>query len=185
MLEEHVAQHGLAARRPVASFYCAALAYARDGSSPEIVSALQRAIVDFRNINHLARMPYYLSVVAEALATGGRVDEAETTILMALSLAHEQEERWCLPEVLRIQAAIATAQGKTAEAETMLLEAMTIAEATGALSWRLRAAIDLAKLWRAAWKSGEARNLLLSVLNKFTEGFSTRDLIVAAQLIDQ
>lgn len=185
MLEEHVAQHGLAARRPVASFYCAALAYARDGSSPEIVSALQRAIVDFRNINHLARMPYYLSVVAEALATGGRVDEAETTILMALSLAHEQEERWCLPEVLRIQAAIATAQGKTAEAETMLLEAMTIAEATGALSWRLRAAIDLAKLWRAAGKSGEARNLLLSVLNKFTEGFSTRDLIVAAQLIDQ
>lgn len=185
MLEEHVAQHGLAARRPVASFYCAAVAYARNGSSPEIVSALQRAIVDFRNINHLARMPYYLSVVAEALATGGRVDEAESTIVMALDLAHEQDERWCLPEVLRIRAAIATAQNKAAEAETALLEAMAIAEETGALSWRLRAAIDLAKLWRAAGKSGEARKLLLSVLNKFTEGFSTRDLIIAAQLIDR
>jgi predicted ATPase/DNA-binding winged helix-turn-helix (wHTH) protein len=185
MLEEHVAQHGLTARRPVASFYCAALAYARDGSSPEIVSALQRAIVDFRNINHLARMPYYLSVLAEALAAGGRFEEAELTILMALTLAHEQDERWCLPEVLRIQAAIATVQSKAAEAETVLLEAMVIAEETGALSWRLRAAIDLAKLWRAAGKPGEARNLLLSVLNKFTEGFSTRDLVVAAQLIDQ
>lgn len=185
MLEEHVAQHGLVARRPVATFYCAALAYARGGPTPEIIGALQRAIVEFRNINHLARMPYYLSVLADALASSGRVDEAETTIRMALDMAHAQEERWCFPEVLRIQAAIATGQGKTTEAEGLLLEAMAIAEETGALSWRLRAAIDLAKLWRASEKTGDARNMLLSVLNKFTEGFSTRDLIVAAQLIDE
>ena len=185
MLDEHVTQHGLTARRPVANFYCAALAYARAGASPEIVGALQRAIVDFQNINHLARMPYYLSVLAEALASGGRVDEAKITIQMALELAYEQEERWCLPEVLRIQAAITTLQGKAAAAEQMLLEALALAEETGALSWRLRVAIDLARRWRASARTGEARHLLLSVLNNFTEGFSTRDLMVAAQLIDE
>jgi predicted ATPase/DNA-binding winged helix-turn-helix (wHTH) protein len=184
MLEEHVAQHGLVARRPVATFYGAALAYARGGPAPETVGALQRAIAEFRNINHLARMPYYLSVLADALASSGRIDEAETTIRMALDMAHAQEERWCLPEVLRIQAAIAIGQGKTDEAEGLLVRAMALAEETGALSWRLRSATDLAKLWRAASKTGDARNMLLSVLNKFTEGFATRDLIAAAQLID-
>lgn len=184
MLEEHVTQHGLVARRPVATFYGAALAYARGGATSETVSALQRAIVEFRNINHLARMPYYLSVLADALASGGRIGEAETTIQMALEMAQAQDERWCLPEVLRIQAAIATGQGRTKEAEGLLIKAMTLAEEIGALSWRLRAATDLARLWRAWSKTGDARDLLLSVLNKFTEGFATRDLVLAAQLID-
>jgi predicted ATPase/DNA-binding winged helix-turn-helix (wHTH) protein len=184
MLEEHVAQHGLVARRPVALFYGAALAHARGGPPSETVGALQRAIAEFRNINHLARMPYYLSVLADALAVSGRVDEAETTIRMALDMAHAQEERWCLPEVLRIQAIIAAGQGKTNEAEGLLIRAMALAEETGALSWRLRAASDLAKLWRASSKTCDARKILLSVLNKFTEGFTTRDLIAAAQLID-
>lgn len=184
MLEEHVAQHSLVARRPVATFYGAALAYARDGASSETVNALQRAIGDFRDINHLARMPYYLSVLADALADSGRSDEAQTTIRMALEMAHAQEELWCLPEVLRIQASIAQGLGKTDEAEALLIRAMEVAEETGGLSWRLRSAIDLARLWRAGGKSAEARAMLLSVLNKFSEGFATRDLVIAAELID-
>jgi len=184
MLEEHVAQHSLVARRPVATFYGAALAYARDGASSETVNALQRAIGDFRDINHLARMPYYLSVLADALADSGRVDEAQTTIRMALEMAHAQEELWCLPEVLRIQAAIGQGLGKTEEAEGLLVRAMAAAEETGGLSWRLRSAIDLARLWRAGGKNAEARAMLLSVLNKFSEGFATRDLVIAAELID-
>jgi predicted ATPase/DNA-binding winged helix-turn-helix (wHTH) protein len=184
MLEEHVAQHGLVARRPVATFYGAAVAYARGGATPDVVGALQRAIEEFRNINHLTRMPYYLSVLADALAHSGRLDEADTTIRLALDTAHANEERWCLPEVLRIQATIAVAQGKTREAESLLVDAMAAAAETGALSWRLRAAIDLARLWRAGAQAGAARTMLAPVLDQFTEGFATRDLVDAAQLID-
>jgi predicted ATPase/DNA-binding winged helix-turn-helix (wHTH) protein len=184
MLEESVARHGLVARRPVAIFYRAALEYARHGPSSDIIGALQRVIVEFQNINHLARMPYYLSVLADALAHSGRVDEAETTIQTALDIAHSRNEIWCLPEVLRIKGTIATFQGKTNDAEGLLIRAMALAEETSALSWRLRAAIDLAKLWRAGPKAGDARRVLLPVLNEFTEGFATRDLIVAAELID-
>jgi predicted ATPase len=178
MLDEHVARHGLASRRPVASFYGAALAYVRGGSSPETIAALQRAIEDFRNINHLARMPWYLSVLADALAHGGRIGEAESTIRMALDTAQAQDERWCLPEVLRVQATISTLQGWVEEAEQLLARAMAHAGETGALSWRLRAAIDLARL-----RPDGARKLLMPVFSQFTEGFATRDLVAAAAII--
>lgn len=185
MLEENVARHGLVARRPVASFYRAALAFTRSGASRATIGAIERAVAEFRDINHLARMPYYLSVLADALVHGGRLDEAEATIRTALDVAHLQNEGWCLPEVLRIEAAIATVQGRPDAAAGILIKAMAHAEETGAVAWRLRAAIDLASLWRAGPKAAEARSILAHVLNEFTEGFATRDLVAAAALIDE
>src|SRR5262249_23477041 len=137
MLDDHVTRHGLVARRPVATFYRAALACAQKDHSPDAIEGLQQAIEEFRSINHLPRMPYYLSVLADALAHRGRLGEAETTIRNALDIAREQNERWCLPEVLRIQASILNAQGQTDEAERLLSKAIAHAGETGALSWRL------------------------------------------------
>jgi len=53
----------------------------------------------------------------------------------------------------------------------------------GGLSWRLRAASDLAQLWRSRSRVDEARELLLPIYAAFTEGFARRDLVVAAELI--
>lgn len=185
MLEDSVARHGLAARRPVATFYAAALGYARGGPASGAIEALQRAIAEFRDINHLARMPYYLSVLADALAHDGRMDEAEATIRSALDIALARREMWCMPEVLRIQAAIAGLQGRAPEAEALLARAMAHARDTGALSWQLRAAIDLARLWRAGARPDDAQDLLAPIVHAFSEGFATRDLVVAAELIGE
>jgi predicted ATPase len=51
------------------------------------------------------------------------------------------------------------------------------------MSWRLRAANDLARLWRAGSREDDARKMLLPVFNEFTEGFATRDLVAAAELL--
>ncbi|QGZ43037.1 ATPase [Pseudoduganella flava] len=183
MLEDHVARHGLVSRRPVASFYAAAVAYARHGSSPDVIFALQRAIGEFRNINHLARMPYYLSVLANALADRGRFAEAESTIRTALDIAAAQHELWCLPEVLRIQAAIAALQGRKTEAAGLLVNALEVATETGALAWRLRVAIDLATLSGDGEEGAAALGIVRAALDEFTEGFATRDLAAAAALV--
>jgi predicted ATPase len=53
----------------------------------------------------------------------------------------------------------------------------------GALSWRLRAANDLTKLWRIRSRTDDARSMLLPIYNEFSEGFATRDLMVAADLL--
>ena len=184
MLEESVTRHGLLARRPVVSFYSAALDYTRGGPSSTAVLALQQAIEEFRSIDHLARMPYYLCVLAEALANNGQVGEAETTIRTALDIAHAQDETWCLPEVLRVHAAIATLKGETEQAHDILIRSMALAHDIGALSWRLRSTIDLAHLWRAKGQAANGQRILLPVLREFTEGFATRDLIVATEFID-
>lgn len=184
MLEESVERHGLSTRRPVATFYRAALAYARGGPSSMAVLALQQAIEEFRSIDHLARMPYYLSVLAEAQANNGQAGDAAATIRQALDIAAAQEEAWCLPEVLRVQAGIATLEGDTGQAHDILIRSMTVAHDIGALSWRLRSTVDLAHLLRAKGQPDNGRRILIPVLRAFTEGFATRDLVTAARLTD-
>lgn len=183
MLDEHVARHGLVTRRPVASFYRAALACRKSDHSCESVDELKRAIDEFHSVNCLARIPYYLSVLAEALLYSGRLVDAETTILAAIDRGRAQNEQWCVPEQLRIQAAIFAASERRREAEEALIESMAIAREIGALSWRLRAANDLASLWFLQSRADEARSMLEPIYNEFTEGFATRDLVVATNLL--
>jgi predicted ATPase/DNA-binding winged helix-turn-helix (wHTH) protein len=183
MLEEHVTRHGLTARRPVASFYRAALAHARGDASCDTVAALRQAVDEFRSINHLARMPYYLAVLADALVRRACLDEAEATLGNALDIAQAQDEGWCLPEVLRIQASLRVAQGRSGDAEVLLHQSMASARKTGALSWRLRAANDLATLWCAGSRTDDAQRMLSPIVNEFSEGFATQDLRAAARLL--
>lgn len=182
-LTMHVKQHGIIARRPVAMFYGAALACTAPSASPGAVDDLLRAVDEFRNINHLTRMGYYLSVVADALARAGRIDEAQSVIEDAVSTARSQKENWCMPEVLRVHAGILAARGQRDAAESVLLDSMNIAQETYALAWRLRSANDLAKLWCASSRVSEAQAMLAPIYGAFTEGFETRDLLIAARIL--
>jgi len=183
MLEEHVIRHGLVARRPVALFYGAALACTHGNPGFDALGRLQQAIEEFRNINHLARMPYYLSVVADALAQRGRLGDAEATIREALVIARAHGEGWCMPELLRVQARVLAAENRTAEAERVLLESLAFAQRIAARSWQLRSANDLAKLWSAASRADDARAMLRPIFAEFNEGFATRDLVIAKELL--
>jgi predicted ATPase len=54
-----------------------------------------------------------------------------------------------------------------------------------AKSWELRAAMNLARLWRDQGKMQQARELLAPVYEWFTEGFDTRDLKEAKALLEE
>jgi predicted ATPase len=49
--------------------------------------------------------------------------------------------------------------------------------------WELRAAMNLARLWRDRGRRAEARDLLAPLYAWFTEGFDTADLKDAAALL--
>jgi len=164
-------------------FYRAALACAQSGATAQGVDELERAIDDFYRTKHLARLPFYLGVLAGFQAEQGRLDDAEITIRAALDRADAKNDLWCLPEVLRVQASILLAQGQADRAEAQLIKSMAFAQEIGALSWRLRAANDLARLWRAGSKADDAYKMLLPILGEFVEGFETHDLAVAANLL--
>jgi predicted ATPase len=69
------------------------------------------------------------------------------------------------------------------EIENLLRESLETARRQQALSWQLRAACDLARLWQAQSRDDEALTLLESIYDQFTEGFGTSDLVQAQALL--
>jgi predicted ATPase len=61
---------------------------------------------------------------------------------------------------------------------------LTRTRAQQAISWELRAAVSMARLWRDQGKREEGRDLLAPVYGWFTEGFDTLDLKQAKALLD-
>lgn len=183
MFDEVALQHGFAIRRPVAMFYRAALESDWRNLPADAVDGIESAIAQFNATGHLARMAYYQSVLAENLAKCGRFEAALSIIHAARDRAQEKNDRWCMPEVLRINASILANVGRTREAKGLLLESIGYSQGIGALSWRLRAANDLASIWVGESRIEDARRVLTDVFNEFDEGFETRDLAIAADLL--
>ncbi|HEY5755201.1 MAG TPA: hypothetical protein VIU34_05230 [Steroidobacter sp.] len=183
MLETHCEKYGFFQRRPIGAIYQAAVACLESDSGSEGIRVMQRSIEDLRAANHLARMPYHLGLLAEALARQMKHEEAETIIDAALDSVRVQGEAWCLPEVLRIRALVLSGRQDDDGAEGTLLVAIQKAKDIGALSWELRAANDLATLWMRQARAQEAREMLEPIFGRFTEGYATRDLVHAAKLL--
>jgi predicted ATPase/DNA-binding winged helix-turn-helix (wHTH) protein len=181
MLDELARRHGISTRRPIAMFLHAALTV--DAGLAEAIDGMERAIAAFRRVKLMARVPYYLSVLAETQGRAGDLDAADATIDQALALVQTQSEGWCHPEVLRVKASIAAARGQVEEAEALYLESIALARQTGALSWRLRAATGLTALSLAGPRAERAQALLRSTYDEFTEGFETPDLVAASKLL--
>ena len=77
------------------------------------------------------------------------------------------------------------ALGDTDGVEASLRRALVRAEGMGAAFWHLRAAYDLACLWRDQGKRAEARALLAPLYGSFTEGFDAPDLKEAKVLLEE
>lgn len=93
-----------------------------------------------------------------------------------------------MAELLRIKGEIVRLDGSAnanATAKGYFLQALEWAGRQGALSWELRAATSLAKLWHQDGKTAEAGELLSRVYNRFTEGFDAVDLKFARAFIEE
>ncbi len=96
-----------------------------------------------------------------------------------LALCETREFGWGLPEHLRAKS-IGLPEG---DAMHLLGRAIKFARSQGALSWELRAATSMAEVLNRAGQREHAARTLETVYARFTEGFSTKDLIAAkAQL---
>jgi hypothetical protein len=98
------------------------------------------------------------------------------------------EALWSYSEVLRVEAELVLNTGAAnAEktAETKLLQSIDLAHSQSALSFELRGAASLARLWQRAGRVAKARSLIKATYSRFTEGFATPDLLGARQLIDE
>ena len=89
-------------------------------------------------------------------------------------------------EIHRLHAtALCALDAPASECEGRLRTALGIAQQQGAKTWELRAAVDLARLWRDQSRIADAHDLLALVYASFTEGFDLPDLIGAKALLDE
>jgi predicted ATPase len=77
-----------------------------------------------------------------------------------------------------------TLTGDRLGAEASFRDAIALAQQQSAKFFELRAALDLARHWRAQGKHDDAQDLLAPIYGWFTEGFDTLDLKEAKALLD-
>lgn len=119
-------------------------------------------------------------VVAELLAT---VDPARITPTL-LSRSRAGSLGWCEAEILRAEGERLLAEGRdTTGARALFERSLTIARQQRALAWELRTSTSLARLWASQGSQERARDLLAPVLDRFTEGMSTHDVLDAKRLL--
>jgi class 3 adenylate cyclase/predicted ATPase len=133
------------------------------------------------------RAPLFLTLLAEALALAGKIEEALAALDEALAKAAGSGERGWDAEIHRLRGEL-TARSPypdPAKAEDSLRTARAIAREQGTRGYELRAATSLARLCGEQGRRGEARELLAPVYGSFTEGFDTADLKDAAKLLSE
>ena len=106
------------------------------------------------------------------------LDEAEEIATSVDLHAHDAETQ-------RRRGELHFALGRDAEAEAAWLRAIEAAQLQGTKTLELRAATNLAGLWRDQDRNTEARELLAPLHTWFTEGFDTPDLMEAKALLDE
>jgi len=123
--------------------------------------------------------------LAQELTAAAQLNEALAVIDNAIVETEAGSETSQFPELLRIKADILVSMPSTDEvlAEAIILRALAEARRQGALAWELRTAMTLARLRVKQGRGPEGRELVSGLYARFTEGFETRDLKAATELL--
>jgi class 3 adenylate cyclase len=114
--------------------------WSRTGESG--ISLAQQGIGNLKAEDSHARMPYWLSLLADLLAGSNRPDAARETLDAAIAAAKARDDLWWLPEVMRMRAAYDEEQA----AISRLRSAAELASAQGSVALLRRCEHDLAGL---------------------------------------
>jgi len=160
------------------------LAIAR-GELSRGIELLQTALAALHEDGYELYRPPFSLALAEGLAAAGQRELAYSTICEAFSWSEIRGRVLNIIDLLRVKGEILASMShqETSEGEACLLQSLQLARERGLLSLELRAGISLAGLWVDRAQRKKALGLLHPIFNKFSEGFQTRDLVAAANLL--
>jgi class 3 adenylate cyclase/predicted ATPase len=157
----------------------------KSGDVTEGITVLRGSSTAYRASGAELLVPHYFALTAAALEIVGQVEECLTLLDDSLQIVERTGERWLAAELNRHKGQLLLQQGYSDAAEELYHKALSIAEQQGAKLWQLRAAMSLARLRSNQDRPTEARDLLATVYEWFTEGFNTPDLKEAKALLDE
>jgi predicted ATPase len=156
------------------------------GKASVTVQGITAGLTALRSTGTTTYVPWGLSHLARAHADLGLLDDAWRSVDEAMKAVEVTKERMFEAEINRVAGEIALMSPKrdAARAQVYFERALAVAREQQAKSWELRTAMSMTRLWRDQGKRRQARGLLASVYDWFTEGFDTLDLKEARALLD-
>ena len=166
-------------------------ALVRQGREEEGVAQILQGLTAWKATGAEASRPLALAMLAEAYGRVGKIEEGLSILEEALTIVHENEERYYEAELYRLKGELTLQQpggrksrsGVQREAEKCFLQAIDIARHLSMKSLELRAVMSVSRLWKQQGKTTEARQMLAEIYGWFTEGFDTADLREAKTLL--
>ena len=155
------------------------------GSVDAGVASIRRGLAEWDATGSALIRPYYLALLAQALAQQGDLENAIATVGEALQAVQTTGERWYEAELHRLEADLAL-RGKrctSSEIETILETALDIARGQRAAALELRIVVDLVQLWITEDRRAEAGALLDAAYRKVAANGETVDSTKAAALL--
>jgi predicted ATPase len=162
-------------------------AYARAVREPvkTNIDFIHRALDAVRRSGSNAGNSILISNLAEALLVGGDLAAAEAALEDAFAFVKQSGESYWLADMHRLcgRVALSRQEPDRARAETCFREAIEVARSQEARLLELRAATDLARLWRDTESPNNPRTLLEPILATIEGGETTRDVRDARTLL--
>jgi tetratricopeptide (TPR) repeat protein len=126
----------------------------------------------------------FLALVNAYLASG-RTPEGIEAVDEGLELCRNSGVLMLESEMHRLKGELFLNNGNDEAAARCFSDAIDLARHQSAKSWELRATMSLARLISNQNRRDEARGMLAEIYHWFTEGFDTRDLQEAKQLLNE
>jgi class 3 adenylate cyclase/predicted ATPase len=160
--------------------------FAAEGQHTAAMARIHEGLVAWRAASAEVLRPLWLALSAEALMAGGDPEAGMRALDEALALVSKTGERWYESELLRLRGEMLLALSGEAhtQAQAVFDRALEIAREQKAKSWELKIATSVSRLWQGQGRQDEAKELLAPVYRWFTEGFDTRDLQAARELLE-
>ncbi|GGC66386.1 winged helix-turn-helix domain-containing protein [Undibacterium terreum] len=178
-------QHGVSTWKARARMW-AALESLQQGNLDAYDYIILPALSEIGDAQFFISLCPFLSGTSIALGKHGRIADGLSLIRPAIARAQVNGDATSLVELCRANAVLLLMQGGLeAEkcAEEQLMAALSSASEQHFLGWELRCAVSLAGVWKRQGKLNSSNPTLKAVVGKFTEGYTTADLIAAADLL--
>jgi predicted ATPase len=163
--------------------YWAGMAVFLQGWGMSRLAEMRRGLAIYREQGRIWLLPE--AVLAEAEASAGETDAALRRLGDGLASSERTEERLYEAKMHRIRGEILLKRdpADTAAAEQSLQGAIAIAQSQNARSFELRAALSLAKLYRAANRDADAHAVLAPAVEGFPPTQQFAELAEAQTLL--
>jgi non-specific serine/threonine protein kinase len=185
-LIDHAYKHSLRPFHAAGLCVRGSLAVKRDNPGAGI-DLLRAGLAEMKKSSYLLFYPFFVAELAAALGAIGRLGDGISELDEALQLTAEIDYRWFVPEILRVKGDLLARRGSgdVAPIESLYRRSMTRAREQQALYWELCSATSLAELMQRQNRHAEARSVLTTVYDQFTQGFSSPRVRRARVLLDQ